>query len=57
MTDETYLSAFSPAFVPGDRSFDPRELPDDVFDSAGEREQVLQLLEQVPEALVNLLRK
>ena len=46
MTDETYSIAFRAAFVPGDRSFDPRELPDSIFDSAGEREQVLQLLEE-----------
>jgi 4-amino-4-deoxy-L-arabinose transferase-like glycosyltransferase len=46
MTDETYLSAFDPAFVPGDRSFDPRELPDSIFDSAGERAQVLQLFDE-----------
>ena len=45
MTDETYSNVFRPAFVPSDRSFDPRELPDDVFDSAGERAQVLRLLE------------
>jgi 4-amino-4-deoxy-L-arabinose transferase-like glycosyltransferase len=44
MTDETYINAFRPAFVPNDQSFDPNELPDSVFDSAEERAQVLQLL-------------
>ncbi|HSP63662.1 MAG TPA: glycosyltransferase family 39 protein, partial [Pyrinomonadaceae bacterium] len=46
MTDETYAIAFRPAFVPSDRSFNPHELPDSIFDSPGERAQVLQLLEE-----------
>jgi 4-amino-4-deoxy-L-arabinose transferase-like glycosyltransferase len=45
MTNETYANAFRPAFVPSDRSFNPRELPDSIFDSAEERGQVVQLLE------------
>jgi hypothetical protein len=46
MTDETYAIAFRPAFVPTDRSFNPHELPDSIFDSLVERAQVLQLLEE-----------
>lgn len=46
MTDETYFRAFNPAFVPGDRSFNPNELPDTVFNSTQEREQVLQLFSE-----------
>jgi 4-amino-4-deoxy-L-arabinose transferase-like glycosyltransferase len=46
MTDETYFNVFSPAFAPGDRSFDPRALPQSIFDSAEEREQVLQVLDR-----------
>ena len=44
MTDETYFNAFDPAFLPGNHTFDPHELPDSVFDSAEEKEQVVQLL-------------
>ncbi len=43
MTDETYFPAFTPAFLPGDRSFNPKELPDSLFDSEQERAEVLQL--------------
>jgi 4-amino-4-deoxy-L-arabinose transferase-like glycosyltransferase len=43
MTDEANFKAFNPAFVPGDRSFNPTELPESVFDSAQEKQQVLQL--------------
>lgn len=46
MTDETYSDVYRPAFAPGDRSFDPRELPQSIFDSAEEREQVLQVLDR-----------
>jgi 4-amino-4-deoxy-L-arabinose transferase-like glycosyltransferase len=46
MTDETNFAAFKPAFVPGNRSFNPNELPDSVFDSAEERKQVSQLLSE-----------
>ena len=44
MTDETYFRAFFPAFAPGDRSFDPHELPDRIFDSAEEKEHVFGVL-------------
>ena len=44
MTDETYFDAFYPAFNPGSRAFDPHELPDSVFDSEGEKQQVLRLI-------------
>ncbi|HEX8922839.1 MAG TPA: glycosyltransferase family 39 protein [Pyrinomonadaceae bacterium] len=41
MIDETYFSAFNPAFAPAGTAFyDPRELPDSVFDSTAERERV-----------------
>jgi hypothetical protein len=43
MTDETHFKVFQPAFQTGDRTFDPRALPDSVFDSAEEREQVFRL--------------
>jgi 4-amino-4-deoxy-L-arabinose transferase-like glycosyltransferase len=46
MTDETYAIVFRPAFVPSDPSFNPRELPDSIFDSAAERAEVLQLLDE-----------
>lgn len=45
MSDETYFQAFHPAFIPGD-SFNPNILPNDVFDSTQEREQVLQLFSE-----------
>jgi 4-amino-4-deoxy-L-arabinose transferase-like glycosyltransferase len=44
ITDETYFKVFQPAFDPGDRTFDPHELPDSVFDSAEEKEQVFRLI-------------
>jgi 4-amino-4-deoxy-L-arabinose transferase-like glycosyltransferase len=41
MIDETYFSAFYPAFAPaGTTFFDPQELPESAFDSTGERERV-----------------
>jgi 4-amino-4-deoxy-L-arabinose transferase-like glycosyltransferase len=46
MTDETYFQAFHPAFIPGDSSFDPNTLPNNVFDSSQEREQVLHLFSE-----------
>ena len=44
ITDEAHFKVFQPAFQPGDRTFDPRELPDSVFDSAEEKEQVFRLI-------------
>ena len=46
MTDETYADAFQPAFFPGDRSFDARQLPASIFDSERQREEVLGLLDE-----------
>jgi 4-amino-4-deoxy-L-arabinose transferase-like glycosyltransferase len=44
ITDEAHFKVFQPAFQPGDRTFDPHELPDSVFDSAEEKEQVFRLI-------------
>ena len=44
ITDETHFKAFQPAFQPGDRTFDPHELPDSVFDSPEEQERVFRLI-------------
>jgi hypothetical protein len=44
ITDETHFEVFQPAFQPGDRTFDPHDLPDSVFDSAEEKEQVFRLI-------------
>lgn len=44
MTDATDYNAQGLVFHPGNRDFDPRRLPDDVFDSAAEREAVAQLI-------------
>lgn len=44
ITDETHFKVFQPAFLPGDKTFDPHELPDSVFDSAAEQEQVFRLI-------------
>lgn len=46
MTDQTYYEAYHPALFPGSRSFEPRLLPDHIFDSAEEKAQVLNLLDQ-----------
>ncbi len=46
MTDQTYYHAYDPVLHAGDRSFDPRQLPDDVFDSAEEKEQVFLLIDR-----------
>lgn len=46
MTDQTHYKALHPALFPGSHSFDPRELPDEVFDSESEKQQVLSLLDQ-----------
>jgi 4-amino-4-deoxy-L-arabinose transferase-like glycosyltransferase len=44
MTDETNYHATDLVFHPGNRDFDPRQLPDSVFDSAAEREEVSELI-------------
>ena len=46
MTDQTHFHAYDPILQKGVRSFDPRELPDNVFDSPEEKEQVFQLIDQ-----------
>lgn len=46
MTDETYFHAFNPVFVPGDRVFNPNDLPAAIFNSTQEREQVLRLFSE-----------
>jgi 4-amino-4-deoxy-L-arabinose transferase-like glycosyltransferase len=46
MTDETYHEAFRPAFWPGYREFDPNILPDSVFDSPAEKQELFQLFEE-----------
>lgn len=46
MTDQTHFHAYDPFLFPGSRSFDPRELPDDTFDSAEEKAQVFALIDQ-----------
>jgi 4-amino-4-deoxy-L-arabinose transferase-like glycosyltransferase len=46
MTDETYHEAFRPAFWPGYREFDPSILPDSVFDSPAEKQELFQLFEE-----------
>lgn len=44
ITDESHFKVFQPVFLPGDRSFDPHELPDSVFDSLEEKNQVFALI-------------
>lgn len=44
ITDESHFKVFQPAFQPGDRTFDPHELPDSVFDSLAEKDQVFALI-------------
>lgn len=44
MTDETCFRAFIPVFAPGNRSFNPHELPDSAFDSDQEKNEVFGLL-------------
>ncbi len=47
MTDETYFYVvFNQAFVPGTTSFEPEKLPDDIFDSAEERQRVTALMKK-----------
>jgi 4-amino-4-deoxy-L-arabinose transferase-like glycosyltransferase len=46
MTDETNYHAGDLIFHPGSRAFDPRQLPDHVFDSVEEREEVFQLIDK-----------
>jgi len=50
MTDETNYHAGDLVFHPGNRDFDPRLLPDKVFDSAGERDEVSQLIAKYDQA-------
>jgi 4-amino-4-deoxy-L-arabinose transferase-like glycosyltransferase len=49
MTDQTHYLAYHPAIFPGSRDFDPRRLPDKVFDSAEERERVVLLIDRYNE--------
>jgi Dolichyl-phosphate-mannose-protein mannosyltransferase len=44
ITDESHFKVFQPAFTPGDRNFDPHELPDSVFDSLEEKNEVFDLI-------------
>ncbi len=44
MTDETNYHAADLVFHPGNRDFDPQQLPDDKFDSVQEREEVSRLI-------------
>ena len=46
MTDQTHYHAYDPGLKPGVPSFDPRELPDDAFDSAEEKAQVFLMIDQ-----------
>jgi 4-amino-4-deoxy-L-arabinose transferase-like glycosyltransferase len=46
MIDQTYYRAYHPVLYPGLYSFNPRELPDNLFDSTEEREQVVRLIDQ-----------
>jgi 4-amino-4-deoxy-L-arabinose transferase-like glycosyltransferase len=46
ITDQTYAKAYGPALNQGVHSFDPHQLPDYVFDSAEEREQVFRLFDE-----------
>jgi 4-amino-4-deoxy-L-arabinose transferase-like glycosyltransferase len=50
MIDQTYYRAYHPVLYPGLNSFDPRELPDNVFDSTEEREQVVRLIDEYYQA-------
>lgn len=45
MTDQTHYRVYHPATLPGSRGFDARQLPDDAFDSAEERERVVLLID------------
>ncbi|MGZ8842357.1 MAG: ArnT family glycosyltransferase [Pyrinomonadaceae bacterium] len=44
LTEANDYHAQDLVFHPGNRDFDPRQLPNDVFDSAAEREEVAQLI-------------
>lgn len=44
MTDETNYHAADLVFHPGNRDFDPHQLPNDMFDSVKEREEVSRLI-------------
>jgi 4-amino-4-deoxy-L-arabinose transferase-like glycosyltransferase len=46
MTDESNYSASALVFHPGNRDFDPRQLPHKMFDSAEEREEVYRLIDR-----------
>jgi 4-amino-4-deoxy-L-arabinose transferase-like glycosyltransferase len=46
MTDATDNHAADLIFHPGNRDFDPRQLPNDTFDSAEEREEVFRLIDR-----------
>src|SRR5216684_1187808 len=50
MTDETNYHAYELVFQPGNRDFNPSLLPNDMFDSAGEREEVSQLIAKCNQA-------
>lgn len=50
MTDATDYHAQDLVFHPGNRDFDPRQLPNDVFDSPAEREEVAELITRYNQA-------
>jgi 4-amino-4-deoxy-L-arabinose transferase-like glycosyltransferase len=50
MIDETNYHATDLVFHPGNRDFDPHQLPNDVFDSAEEREEVSGLIARYNQA-------
>ena len=50
LTDETNYHVTDLLFHPGDRDFDPRLLPDYVFDSQSEKDQVVGLIDQYNES-------
>lgn len=52
ITDETYFwDVFNQAFVPGVYRFEPEKLPDNMFDSVEERDQVQRLMAKYNETL------
>lgn len=50
LTEANAYHAQGLIFHAGDRDFDPRQLPDDVFDSAAERDEVAQLIARYNQA-------